>query len=78
MYEQLGKDGGEFPERETPNVDPFAAIAAIRGEIMTTGSVDFEPSALNQIEGDLRGGKIDGAEAIRRASAILANRQDYH
>ena len=65
----------ESPQLE---VNPLDEIAYIRQQIAVMGFNDSEFLRLDQIKEDFVLGKIDGEEAVNKARAIMAGKQDYH
>ncbi|MDP3953511.1 MAG: hypothetical protein Q8P99_01685 [bacterium] len=65
-----------FERQELQN--PRPVIEGIRAEIMATGATDFENNALDEVIREFESGNITAKEAVERAYAIQANRQDYH
>lgn len=53
-------------------------IGAFAQQMQQEGSVDTELSSLNQINAELKEGKITPEEAVARAKSIAAERQSYH
>lgn len=72
-----------IPTHKTVESEPtisevLARMAVIEQQIYQAGAVDTEPSMLEAIRKDLLAQITKPSEAIRRAEAILAGRQDYH
>lgn len=63
---------------ETPPQNPLDIIAMIRQEIAVMGFNDSEFYDLDQIVSEYESGAITAEEAISRAQAIKAAKQDYH
>ena len=53
-------------------------IGAFAQQMQQEGSVDTELFSLNQINAELKEGKITPEEAVVRAKSIASERQSYH
>ncbi|MCX6788172.1 MAG: hypothetical protein NT108_03360 [Candidatus Kaiserbacteria bacterium] len=66
-----------FPQRQTVQ-SAMLEIGMYAQQMQQEGSVDTELFSLNQINAELKEGKIAPEEAVLRARRIASERQSYH
>lgn len=58
--------------------DALVELSALDAQLRATGAVDSEPEALAFLRRELLAGKLQPAEAVARARAMLDARSEYH